>query len=92
MREKVGDQELPVSKWSVFDLKHPMFVGVHPDFEQKSEGSKYQNSMTLVNMVIEKYQCNIMVAIETDDLDNSSFSRNMFFLVETQTMEMDSQI
>ena len=59
-----------------------MFVGVHPDFENKSEGSKYQNSMTLVAMEIEKYQLNIIVSGEPDDLDDYSFSRNISSLVE----------
>ena len=64
-----------------------MFVGVHPDFEHKSEASKYQNAMTLVAMEIEKYQWNVIVAGEPEDLDNYSFSRNIFSLVEMQTMD-----
>ena len=71
---------MPVPKGAIFDSKHPMFVGVHLDFEQKSEVSKYQNSMTLVDIAIEKYQWNIMVEGEADDLDDSSFSRNMLSL------------
>ena len=79
---------MPVPKGAIFDSKHPMFVGVHLDFEHKSEVSKYQNAMTLVAVAIEKYQWSVMVAGEPDDLDGSSFSRNIFSLVQTQTMDM----
>ena len=69
-----------------------MFVEVHPDFDQKSEGSKYQNSMTQVTMINEKYQWNVMVAGELNNPDDSSFSGNLFSLVETHTMDMDFQL
>ena len=91
MIEMVIYQEFPQSKRAIFDLQHPIFVGFHPDFEQESEVSKYQNAMTLVAMAIEKYQWNFMVAGEPDDLDDSSFSRNIFSLADTQTMDMDFQ-
>ena len=92
MKQTVGDQEVPVPKGFIFDCKQTMFVGVHPAFEQKLEISKYGNSMTPVSMVIEKYQWNFMVAGETEDLDDSYFSSNLLFLVETQTMYMDFQV
>ena len=76
----------------IFDRKHRMFVGVHPDFEQKSEGSRYQNPMLIVAMGIEKYQWYVMVACETDSLDDSSFSRNILSFLETQTMDLASQL
>lgn len=43
-------------------------------------------------MKIEKYQWNFIVAGELDDLDDSSFSRNLLSLLETQMMEVDFQI
>ena len=91
MKESVGYQEVPHSKRAIFDRQHPIFVGFHPDFDQESEVSKYQNAMTLVAMAIEKYQWNFMVAGEPDDLDDSSFSRNIFSLADTKTMDMDFQ-
>ena len=48
--------------------------------------------MTLVAMEIEKYQWNVMVTGEPDNLDDSSFIRNIFLLVETQTMYMNFQL
>ena len=48
--------------------------------------------MPLVAMVIEKYQWDVMVSGETDDLYDSSFSRNMLSLAQTQTMDMDFQL
>ena len=88
----VGYQYLPVSKNAIFDRQHPMFVGVNLAFDIKSEVSKYQNAMTLVAMEIEKYQWNVMVTGEPDNLDDSSFIRNIFLLVETQTMYMHFQL
>ena len=88
MKDTVGDQEVPLLKRAIFNLQHPMFVGVHPAFEHKSEVSKYQNAMTLVAVAIEKYQWSVTIAGETYDLDGSSFSRNIFSLVQTQTMDM----
>ena len=84
----VGYQEESLSKRAIFDRQHPMFVGFHPDFEKKSEVSKYQNNMTLVAMALEKYQWNAMVAGETDDLEESFFSRKLFLLTDTQKMDM----
>ena len=40
MKETMGDQEFSFSKMDIFDRQKPIFVGVHPSFEQKSEGSK----------------------------------------------------
>ena len=36
VKETVGDQEVPLSKRAIFDCQYPMFVGVHPAFDQKS--------------------------------------------------------
>ena len=80
---------MSVPKRSIFDHTHTMFVGVHPAFDKKSEVSKYQNSTTLVAMAIEKYQWNVMIAGETNDLDDFFFSSNLFSLVDMQTMDMD---
>ena len=81
MKETVVYQEVPVPKRDVFNRRHPMFVRIHPDFDQKLEGSKYQNAMTLVSIAIEKYQWNIMVSGKLYDLYDSSFSRNLLLLV-----------
>ena len=48
--------------------------------------------MTLAAMEIEKCQCNVIVVGEPDNPGDSSFSRNTFLLVQTQTMNMVSQI
>ena len=48
--------------------------------------------MTLVAMAVGKYQSNVMVAGESDNLDNYSFSRNLFSLVELHTMDMAHHI
>ena len=82
MKETVGYQKVPVPKRAIFDRQHPIFIRVHPAFDQKSEVSKYQNAMKLVSMEIEKYQWDFMVAGEPDDLDDYSFSRDIFSLVE----------
>ena len=55
IKEAAIDQEVPVPKKGIFDSKHPIFMRVHPAFEQKSEVSKYKNSMKLVSMEIKKY-------------------------------------
>ena len=92
IKEAAIDQEVPVPKKGIFDSKHPIFIRVHPAFEQKSEGRKYQNSMTLVAMEVEKYQWNVMVEVIPDDLYDYTFGRNLFSLVELQTLDMDFQL
>ena len=83
---------MPFSKRDIFDSQHSMFVIVHPAFEQKSEGSKYKNSMMLVAIEIERNMWDIIVAGGPDDLDDSSFIRNISFLLETQMMDMSFQL
>ena len=46
----------------------------------------------LVSMEIAKYQWNAMVAEETYELDDSSFRRIIFSLVNTQTRDMGFQL
>ena len=92
MKDTAVYQEVPVPKRDIFDRKHPMFVGFHPDLKKKLEGCMYQHSVQLVAMEIEKYQWNVMVSGEPDDLYESSLSMNMLSLLETQTMELDFQL
>ena len=59
MQENERDYGRSISssvKKGYFDRQHLMFVGFDSDFELKSEGGKYQNSMTLGFMEIEKYK------------------------------------
>ena len=69
-----------------------MFFRVHADFGQISEGINQQNATTIVSVEIEKDHWNLMVAGEPDDLDDYSFRRNTSSLVETQMMDMNSQL
>ena len=69
-----------------------MFIRAHTAFEQKLEGRKYQNAITLVAMAIEKYSWNIMLSRKPDNLDDSYFSRNLVLLVYNQTADMAFQL